>query len=267
MNRTIPGERGVIMKAICRVGMAVAAVVSLMVMPGLAQRDDVRSRGLIVKNYETGKTDGVRILVKMKSQYGDWAAVDPSRSFQKGDEIKISFEPNFDGYVYIVNVMPSGKKRVLFPFQKETVKETNNMIRAHQVCEVPANASFEFDAEAGTEILQAIMSRDPIPLLDSAVKNPEGDLGDSASSAAAELAASSQSGARTKGRGGIVSENVAIVLPQDGPDGVRSRSVHLAPGKDKDDKGSVVGIPDDKGQGGKLKKGEVAIFEIRLKHV
>jgi hypothetical protein len=253
------------MKAVKRLGITLVAVAGLVAMSGFAQHDDVRTRGLIVSNYETGKTDGVRILVKMKSQYGDWAAVDPGRSFKKGDEIKVSVEPNFDGYVYIVNIMPTGKKRVLFPFKNET----NNMVHAHQHYDLPNNASFSFDEETGVEILQTIMSRDPIPALDSALGNPNGDLDDSASSAAAELAAntSGQGKSPGAGRGGIVSENVAIILPQSGPGAVRSRSVHLAAGKDKDEGGSVVGIPDDKAKGGKLKSGEVAVFEIRLKHI
>jgi hypothetical protein len=46
---------------------------------------------------------------------------------------------------------------------------------------------------------------------------------------------------------------------------VRARDIILAPGKDKDKTGSVVAVPDN-GGGGKLKAGEIAPFELRLKH-
>jgi hypothetical protein len=96
------------------------------------------------------------------------------------------------------------------------------------------------------------MSRDRIAYLDAALKEPEQYLSESASSAAAEL------------QGGIA-KKVTPVVPQGEGSKVRSRDIILAPGKDKDAKGSVVAIPDN-GGGGKLKTGEIAPFEIRLKH-
>src|SRR5262249_20160463 len=123
---------------------------------------------------------------------------------------------------------------------------------ARQRIELPPT-SFVFDQETGTEILQVIMSREPIAVFDTAVKSSKGEL-QSASSAAAELSANTQRG--------IVSENVAMVLPQ----GLRARGIFLAQGKDKDKTGSVVAIADDKQSEGKLKSGEVASFEIRLQH-
>jgi hypothetical protein len=95
------------------------------------------------------------------------------------------------------------------------------------------------------------MTRDRIPYLDAALKEPERCLAQSASSAAEELQA------------GIV-KKVTPVVPQN-ESKIRSRDIILAAGKDKDAAGSVVAIPDN-GGGGKLKSGEIAPFEIRLKH-
>lgn len=116
----------------------------------------------------------------------------------------------------------------------------------------PGKLTMQFDEEKGTEVLQVIMSRDRIPYLDAALKEPEGCLSESASSAAAEL------------QGGIA-KKVTPVVPQTEGSKVKSRDIILAPGRDKDPKGSVVAIPDN-GSGGKLKSGEIAPFEIRLKH-
>src|SRR5262249_16839533 len=63
-------------------------------------------------------------------------------------------------------------------------------------------------------------------------------------------------------RSGIDSENLANVLPSSGPDAILSRKVTLAPPKDKDSQGAVIAVPDNK-----LKPGEVAMFEIRLRHI
>src|SRR5262249_36045659 len=211
--------------------------------------------------------------------------VDPNTPFRQGDEIWVSFASNFDGYVYIVNIMPDGQKRVLFPYRTGAGEQTSNLVRADQRYVLPKGDSFAFDEQSGTEILQVIMSRDPVPFLDAAVKNPNGDLGNSASSAAAELQGktSKQSPGNIKGSEGlgIVTEDVAIVVPEAGVDGTRTRDIRRVSlarssasakvpptGKHRvDRKGSVVAIPDEPGKSGKLKPGDLAVFEIRLKHV
>jgi hypothetical protein len=212
----------------------------------------LHQRGIQLKeDFQTGKVDGMRVLV-LKSESGTFVPVDPGRIFKPGDEIKVAFESNFDGYVYVVNISPAGKKRVIFPGTQPAT--SSNVIKARQSIQLPPT-SFIFDKETGTEILQVIMSREPIAVLDTAVKNSGGEL-QSASSAAGELSANSARG--------IVSKNVAMVLPADS--GIQARGVFLAQGKDKDKTGSVVAIADDKQSDGRLKPGEIASFEIRLQH-
>jgi hypothetical protein len=270
------------MKMLLTIAIASLAVAGLGAAGVYGQDDDVRSRGLVVK-FQDGKIDGMQISILKKSGTNR-VPVDPGTTFKEGDEIWVSFASNFDGYVYIVNVMPDGQKRVLFPYQTLADGQTSNLVRADQRYVLPKGDSFAFDPHSGTEILQVIMSRDPIPLLDAAVKNPNGDLGDSASSAAAELQgkASKQSydGGKSPEGSGIVTDNVAV------PEGVLTRDIkrvsvaHIsvahtsagsgAPARAKhrlDKRGSVVAIPDEGGKGGRLKPGEVAVFEVRLKHV
>lgn len=203
-----------------------------------------RARGLFVNK----RSDAMSILV-LKNVDGTLVPVDPSSEFKAGDQIKIQFQSNFDGFIYVVNIAPSGKRCVLFPY----AGASNNSVTPDERYDIPPGGdAIEFDKEKGTEVLQVIMSRDRIAYLDAALKEPEGCLSDSASSAAAEL------------QPGIV-KKVTPVVPQNAGNTVRSRDIILAPGKDKDAKGSVVAIPDT-GGGGKLKSGEIAPFEIRLKH-
>lgn len=203
-----------------------------------------RARGLFVSK----RSDAMSILV-LKNEGGTLVPVDPSSEFKAGDQIKIQFQSNFDGYIYVVNIAPNGKRCVLFPYPEAQ----DNAVRSEERYDIPPGGdAIEFDKDKGIEILQVIMSRGRIPYLDAALKEPGSCLSESASSAAAELQA------------GIV-KKVTPVVPQGEEGGVRSRDIILAPGKDKDTNGSVVALPDN-GGGGKLKKGEMAPFEIRLKH-
>jgi hypothetical protein len=204
-----------------------------------------RARGLFVSK----KSDAMTILV-LKVAGGTLVPVDPSTEFKAGDQIKIQFQSNFEGYIYVVNIEPNGKRKLLFPYPDAS----DNAVSPDERYDIPpGSAAIEFDDEKGTEVLQVIMSRGRIPYLDAALKEPEQYLSESASTAAAEL------------EGGIAKKVTPVVPPGDGSSKVRSRDIILAPGRDNDSKGSVVAIPDN-GSGGKLKSGEIAPFEIRLKH-
>jgi len=204
-----------------------------------------RARGLFVSK----KSDAMSILV-LKVTDGTLVPVDPSTEFKAGDQIKIQFQSNFEGYIYVVNIEPNGKRKVLFPYPEAS---DNSVSPGERYDIPPGTAAIEFDLEKGTEVLQVIMSRGRIPYLDAALKEPEQYLSESASNAAVEL------------QGGIAKKVTPVVPQGEGAGKVRSRDIILAPGKDKDTGGSVVAIPDT-GSGGKLKTGEIAPFEIRLKH-
>jgi hypothetical protein len=136
------------------------------------------------------------------------------------------------------------------------------MINKGQKYELPGEGMIEFDEETGTEVLQVYMSRERIKTFEDAVKNNNGELGASASSAANELAANRTMPVQSE-QGGVVADNVNSVLPTEGEGAIRTRKIRLAPGKDQE----KVAIPDNNGTPVKMKNGEVAMFEIRLKHV
>ncbi len=240
------------MKTVARLMGAALMVMSLTLTavhadkkPTQKNTEASRARGLFVNK----KSDAMSILV-LKVTDGTLVPVDPSTEFKAGDQIKIQFQSNFEGYIYVVNIEPNGKRKVLFPY----AEASNNSVSPEERYDIPpGTAAIEFDTEKGTEILQVIMSRGRIPYLDAALKEPEQYLSESAATAAAEL------------QGGIAKKVTPVVPPGEGSSKVRSRDIILAPGKDKDASGSVVAIPDN-GSGGKLKAGEIAPFEIRLKH-
>ena len=239
------------MKRINRFMLALLAALTLIV-PAAAQTggskkqsEAGRARGLFVSK----KADAMSILV-LKLADGTMVPVSPSTEFKAGDQIKVQFQSNFEGYIYVVNIEPSGKRKLLFPYPDAS----DNAVNPGERYDIPpGNSAIEFDNEVGTEVLQVIMSRSRIAYLDAALKEPDQYLSESAATAAVEL------------QGGIAKKVTPVIPPGDAGNQVRSRNIILAPGRDKDSKGSVVAIPDN-GGGGKLKEGEIAPFEIRLKH-
>ena len=214
---------------------------------------DVMSRSIRQK-FSSREDDGIDFTIS-KRENGSFVAINPANhTFKKGDEIKVKFRSNFDGFVYLININPKGEKLVFYPDIK--AKDTNNTVSAGQVYELPRNDVFVFEEdEQGIEVIQVVMARQPIPFLDDAIRNNGGALGDSADAAAAELKAQAEKPA------GVAVENVTRVLPED--KGIQTRKIRLAPPKEKekDQEGAVVTVSE------KLKPGEVAIFEVRLRRV
>jgi hypothetical protein len=271
--RRINVEGDYTMRTLSRMATASVLAIGLVSMPVSGQSG---SRGIIVKRRQNGKTDGLRIQIS-KYDGSQPVFVDPSVPFRTGDEIRLSFTSNFNGYVYVLNLRPNGQKRLLFPYRTAGDTKTNNAVRAGHPYYWPESDLFEFDRETGTEVLQFLISHDPIPFLDAAATAPNGDLGDSESSAANQIheRASKQhlSGPQDSNGSGIVTDNV---VP---PDGVQTRdirrvSVAHSPASSasprrrqrNEEKASVVAIADDSARGRRLKSGELAVFELRLKH-
>jgi hypothetical protein len=238
------------MKAVSKLTLSILVLSSLAISVAADRKpqknEASRARGLFISK----KSDAMSIVV-LKVADGTMVPVDPSTEFKAGDHIKIQFQSNFEGYIYVVNIEPNGKRRLLFPYPEAT----DNAVHPDGRYDIPpGTAAIEFDNDKGTEVLQVIMSRDRIPYLDAAQKAQDQYLSESAESAASEL------------QGGITKKVTPVVPQGEGSNKVRSRDIILAPGKDKETGGSVIAIPDNGASGGKLKAGEIAPFEIRLKH-
>ena len=225
------------------------------------QDPTVRARAMFVSK----KADGLE--VKLTNERGE--LIDPGKSFKAGDRVRVSFESNFKGFVYFINVTPGGVTKVIY----------SSEIEADRSYDLPSKPyAIEFDKEPGTEILKVVLSYERIKPYEDALKSADGEMGKSATSVADELADNStkkggkKASGATKAPGeavGIVTSNNAcgrergLVLAS-GQE-ARCRSLVLASGNQSKNEGSVVAISDK--QGTKLQTGEVAVFELRLKHL
>ena len=224
---------------------------------GQKQSSSQRTRELMVK-VDSGEVDGLTIKV-LKKKGEQFVPVDAASVFKTGDSIKLAFHSNFNGYVYIVNVTPGGKKKVLFPYDVQAGAEINNTVTRGQEYQLPRNGTWDFNEEVGVEVLQVYFSRDRVKMFDDAINNTQGNLGASAASAASELSSKNT----TKPSTGGISTDVAPAWQGEEAGGIRTRKIRLAPGKASE----KVAIPEDNGKPIKMTSGDVAVFEIRLKHI
>jgi hypothetical protein len=223
--------------------------------------DEVLSR-TIRQRLREGKADGMEVTIY--EVQGEKTAeklipvLDPGRTFKNKDALRVEFTSSIDGFVYFVNISPDGKKAVVYPVADSPSQ--SNTVSKGKVYRLPDDdGTFEFTGEdKGVEIIQVILTRQRIPFFEDAIKNSKGELGETSANAAAELVSLA-----AKKKSGIDKETIAKVLPPDSPAEVGTRDIRLkifAP-KDKDEKGTVIAIPDG------LKDGGVAVFEIRLRHL
>lgn len=249
-----------------KISILIIAIVGLLSMPifgqgGKKQKDSdgVSTRGLKIRqDVNEKKVDGLIVGVYQVQNTYDKSPrlVDPRDTFKAGDKLRISLTSNFDGYVYVVNIDPSGKNYLSFPSQ--TAKNNNNEVKAGVMMFIPPQDTLEFDNVKGTEVLQVFVSKERIPYYEEGYKTwKDGEMPDTKEAAAKELAGNFES------RGGVIkSENVAIPRPMGGK--ILARKIDLAP-PDKNNKDAVVAIPQDKKSNGKMNDQPVA-FEIRLEH-
>ncbi len=260
-----------------RVLMAVSLIFVLTSMFGMAQKkvsaakkQEARERAMVIKNYKEKSVDG--LVVKLLDRKGN--AVDPAASFKSGDELKISLISNFGGYVYFVNVTPGGKTKVFW----------HTRVDADEEYTLPQGKDvIAFDNEKGTEIFKVILSPSKIEEYETALMNSGGELGKTAESVAAELGGKPKSDSKSskdKGKGknskAAPGEAVGIVQPDatsgtrcrglgfDANPGMRCRGLSFAATPEDKEKGTVVAITDKQG---KMQSGDVAVFELRLKHI
>jgi Domain of unknown function (DUF4384) len=258
-----------------RVLMAVSLIFVVTSIFGMAQKkvsaakkQEARERAMVIKNYKEKSVDG--LVVKLLDRKGN--AVDPAASFKSGDELKISLISNFGGYVYFVNVTPGGKTKVFW----------HTRVDADEEYTLPQGKDvIAFDNEKGTEIFKVILSPSKIEEYEAALMNSGGELGKTAESVAAELSGKPKTDSKSsknKGKDGKAApgEAVGIVQPEassgarcrglgfDANPGMRCRGLSFAATPEDKEKGTVVAITDKQG---KMKSGDVAVFELRLKHI
>lgn len=120
-----------------------------------------------VKTY-SGAPIGLGYTMYMRNDQGEAIRIDPDRVFYAGDRIRLSMEPNTDGYLYVFHTENDGPPTLIFPDWR--LNGGDNAIEAHVPYEVPspfeANETlrwFTFDNKPARERLYIVITREPIP--------------------------------------------------------------------------------------------------------
>jgi len=94
----------------------------------------------------------------------------PGATLKTGDQFKINFMANGDGYVYVINFDSQGKALIIFPHPEAG---TGNQVKAGQTYEIPSSPAnwYYLDDTKGQETLYIVASPFPIPNLDSLVSD------------------------------------------------------------------------------------------------
>jgi hypothetical protein len=103
---------------------------------------------------------GLKYRILLKTPDCDIRDVDSSHQFRNGDGIRLWFESNVDGFLYVLDKQSSGVETLLFP-HPEINNGTNNVERGISY-PVPVTAWFVFKGVPGEERLTAIVSKTPL---------------------------------------------------------------------------------------------------------
>ena len=122
-------------------------------------------------NINSGKSRAEAIAlgytIFMRDVNGRAVRVEPTREFHNGDRIRISLEPNVDGYVYVFHTEGDGPPEMIYPDAR--LDGGDNSIEAHVPIEIPSTLEtderlqwFQFYGNAATEHLYVIVTREPL---------------------------------------------------------------------------------------------------------
>lgn len=110
---------------------------------------------------------GLGYTLFMRDSNGDAVRVDPAEEFHTGERVRISLEPNVDGYLYIFHSEGDAPPQMIFPDWR--LQDGDNAIEAHVPYDVPSRFEkderlrwFTFDANPATEHLYIVVTREPL---------------------------------------------------------------------------------------------------------
>jgi hypothetical protein len=111
---------------------------------------------------------GVGLTLLSRDSLGLTVRTDPTRTFRKGDRVRVLLETNNDGYLYIFNTTNGGKPVMIYP--NKELDAGGNYLQAHVPFEIPSSTAGEerlrwlvFDEIAGNERLYFVFTREPLP--------------------------------------------------------------------------------------------------------
>jgi hypothetical protein len=111
---------------------------------------------------------GLGYTLFMRDSDGRNVRVEPGHEFHNGDRVRISLEPNVDGYLYVFHTEGNGDPEMIYPDSRLDAGE--NWIEAHVPMEVPSSERpderyhwFVFDNDPAIERLYVVVTREPLP--------------------------------------------------------------------------------------------------------
>lgn len=111
---------------------------------------------------------GLGYTLFMRDPNGRAVRVEPGHEFHSGDRVRISLEPNVDGFLYVFHTEGAGQPEMIYPDPR--LNEGENWIEAHVPTEVPQSDQaderyhwFVFDNNPATERLYVVVTRKPLP--------------------------------------------------------------------------------------------------------
>lgn len=110
---------------------------------------------------------GLGLTLFMRDSNGLSVRADPTRTFRKGDRVRVLLETNADGYLYVFNTTDGGQPVMIYPDAE--LEEAGNFIQGHVPWEIPSSVAaeerlrwFAFDQNSGTEKLYFVFAREPL---------------------------------------------------------------------------------------------------------
>ena len=106
---------------------------------------------------------GIRYRILQRGDAGNVVEVDPDNMFQSGDRIRFAFEPNVDGFLYVIQRGSTGRWSVLLPHP--LINEGRNAVTRFDEVTIPPAGWFRFDENPGAEQVFVYLSRAQITTL------------------------------------------------------------------------------------------------------
>ena len=106
---------------------------------------------------------GLKYRILRRSPRGEAVEVDPKTVFRSGDRIRFVFEPNIEGFLYVIQQGSSGEWSSLLPHPR--IAGGRNRVVPFGEMAIPPGNWFRFDDRPGTERIFLYLSPDPVDAL------------------------------------------------------------------------------------------------------
>ena len=103
---------------------------------------------------------GIKYRILQRGDAGNAVEVDPDTMFQSGDRIRFAFEPNVDGFLYVIQQGSTGRWSVLLPHPM--INEGRNAVTRFEEVAIPPEGWFRFDDNPGAERVFVYLSKEPM---------------------------------------------------------------------------------------------------------